>query len=378
MSSFTPQQDAALAKALDWFKNSSEQVFRIMGFAGTGKTTIAKFFADNIEGHVQYSAFTGKACQVLRNKECFNAATMHSLIYKPMRMPDGNMKFVKNVAESPLLHTSLIILDEVSMVGEELGKDLLSFGKKVLVLGDPAQLPPVKSGDGYFMAKKPEVMLTEIHRQAAENPIIALSMHLRAKKGLQSFFRTHQSEKLQLVSGVSVKQALAADQIICGKNATRIARNARMRGLKGFTGNYPNVGEKLICLKNSSSDGLFNGQMWQVTGIEEKEAGYNEELEAKLPAHLFLYAKSLDDNGLVETGVMKEMFDGGYQNIHWTMKANFNEFDYGYCVTCHKSQGSQWNNIVLFDEGYVFGEDKYRWLYTAVTRAADTLTIVSK
>ena len=57
------------------------------------------------------------------------------------------------------------------MVDEDLGRDLLSFGKPVLVLGDPAQLPPVKGG-GFFTEAEPDVMLTEVHRQAADNPII--------------------------------------------------------------------------------------------------------------------------------------------------------------------------------------------------------------
>ena len=64
------------------------------------------------------------------------------------------------------------------MVDEELGRDLLSFGKPVLVLGDPAQLPPVKGG-GFFTEAEPDIMLTEVHRQAADNPIIRMSMVVR-------------------------------------------------------------------------------------------------------------------------------------------------------------------------------------------------------
>lgn len=374
---FTPQQDAAIASVKDWYENGTEQVFRVFGFAGTGKTTLAKFFADAVNGWVQYAAFTGKACQVLRNKGCHNAATLHSLIYKAKQQPDGNVKFVLNTFDSPLMFAKLVILDEVSMVGPDLAKDLLAFGKKVLVLGDPAQLPPVK-GEGYFMTK-PEVMLTEVHRQAADNPIIALSMHIRQQKPLKSFFgKLGQVEALRLVDGVSVREALEFDQILCGKNKTREIRNMRFRQLKGFEGIFPNVGEKLICLKNNSSAGLFNGQMWQLTGIEEKEGYTDEESGKKLPEHLWFYAKSLDDEGVVQTGVMKELFTGGYNDIHWSIKKFFDEFAFGYCVTCHKSQGSQWNNILVYDESYVFREDKFRWQYTAVTRAAEKLTIIGE
>lgn len=375
---FTAQQEDALKRVHEWFTNGTEQVFRIFGYAGTGKTTLAKFFQENVEGHVQYSAFTGKACQVLRNKGCNNAATLHSLIYKANRMPDGNIKFILNIFDSPLKYSKLVICDEVSMVGKELAEDLLKFGVKVLVLGDPAQLPPVKQGEGYFMTT-PDVMLTEIHRQAAENPIIALSMHLRERRGLSSFFKGDRRnlDEIRIAEYVNVEQAMAFDQIICGTNKTRGLRNRRMRDLKGFTGLFPNSGEKLICLKNNSSAGLFNGQMWEASEVNEKAGYYDEIKEAKLPDHLEIYAKSLDDNGLVVAPVMKEMFQGGYDKIHWTMKKNFDEFDFGHCITCHKSQGSQWDNILLYDESWAFGEDKFRWLYTAVTRAAQKLTIIS-
>lgn len=374
---FTAQQEDALKRVKEWFEDESgPQVFKLFGYAGTGKTTLAKHFSENVKGWTQYSAFTGKACQVLRNKDCHNAKTLHSLIYKAKQMPDGNVRFVRNVFDSPLMYAKLIITDEVSMVGEELGKDLLAFGKKVLVLGDPAQLPPVKSGEGYFMGE-PDILLTEVHRQAADNPIIALSMHLRAQKPLRSFFgRNVDRDHLKLVDGVTVTEALAMDQIICGKNQTRDIRNRRFRDLKGFSGIFPNIGEKLICLKNNSTAGLFNGQMWELTGIEEKEGFTDEESGKKLPEHLYFYAKSLDDEGIVQTRVLKELFDGGFDKIHWSVKKFFDEFDFGYCVTCHKSQGSQWNNVLLYDESYVFRDDKFRWLYTAVTRAAEKLTII--
>lgn len=374
---FTGQQEDALKRVKEWFEDeSSPQVFKLFGYAGTGKTTLAKFFAENVKGWTQYSAFTGKACQVLRNKGCHNAATLHSLIYKAKQMPDGNVKFVRNVFDSPLMFAKLIVTDEVSMVGNELAEDLLAFGKKVLVLGDPAQLPPVKSSEGYFM-KDPDIVLTEVHRQAADNPIIALSMHLRAQKPLRKFFgKNTDRDHLRLVDGVTVTEALAMDQIICGKNKTRDIRNRRFRDLKGFEGIFPNVGEKLICLKNNSSEGLFNGQMWELTNLEEKPGFRDEESGKELPEHLYFYGKSLDDEGIMQTRVLKELFTGGFDTIHWSIKKFFDEFDFGYCVTCHKSQGSQWNNILLYDESYVFRDDKFRWLYTAVTRAAEKLTII--
>ena len=118
---------------------------------------------------------------MLRSKGCKGARTIHSLIYRPREAEaeseDSSPTFVLN-EDSAAARASLIIIDECSMVDEELGRDLLSFGKQVLVLGDPAQLPPVRGG-GFFTDAEPDVMLTEVHRQAADNPIIRMSMTVR-------------------------------------------------------------------------------------------------------------------------------------------------------------------------------------------------------
>ena len=159
------------------------QVFRLFGYAGTGKTTLARHVAENVDGEVQFGAFTGKAALVLREKGCGEARTIHSMIYRPKDLDTEEPSFVLN-EDSPASKASLIVIDECSMVDEELGRDLLSFGKKVLVLGDPAQLPPVKGG-GYFTEQEPDVMLTDVHRQAADNPIVRLSMQIRAGERLK-------------------------------------------------------------------------------------------------------------------------------------------------------------------------------------------------
>lgn len=376
--SFTPQQDEALAAVKRWYETGTEQVFRLFGAAGTGKTTLAKFFADNVDGTTQYTAFTGKACQVLRNKDCGNAATIHSLIYKATRLPDGNVKFIKN-NDSPLRYAKLIIADEVSMVDDELGKDLLSFGKKVLVLGDPFQLPPVK-GSGFFTKESPDLLLTEVHRQAAESPILRLSMDVRNGKRL----RPGDYGDLRITSDrIDADEAIAFDQIICGKNKSRDAYNSRVRELRGFSGKFPNKGERLICLKNNSTNGLFNGSMWNLTLSEKAnvvldgDGGIYPVTEGGQECLKF-YLKSADDEGLAQSYVLPENFDGDLKDYHWSVKRRFDEFDYGYAITCHKAQGSQWDSVLLFDESYVFQSDQMRWLYTAITRAAKKLTIFLK
>src|SRR4051794_16501624 len=140
---WSPQQDKALQDVSAWLKRGKPQVFRLFGYAGTGKTTLARHLAEHIDGDVVFAAYTGKAALVMRSRGCTDARTIHSLIYRPKDIETEEPTFVIN-DESDAMGAALIVIDECSMVDEELGRDLLSFGKQVLVLGDPAQLPPVK------------------------------------------------------------------------------------------------------------------------------------------------------------------------------------------------------------------------------------------
>src|SRR5215207_4926675 len=174
---WSPQQEEALRRVAAWLKEGTPQLFRLFGYAGTGKTTLARHVAEAVEGEVAFGAFTGKAASVLRQKGCHEASTIHSMIYRTRESDEGGPLFAIN-RSGPASQADLIVIDECSMVDAELGRDLLSFGKPVLVLGDPAQLPPVKGG-GFFTDAEPDIMLTEVHRQARDNPIIRLSMTIR-------------------------------------------------------------------------------------------------------------------------------------------------------------------------------------------------------
>jgi exodeoxyribonuclease-5 len=183
MTSFSPHQDAALSAVAAWLKTKpgqggAPQVFRLFGYAGTGKTTLAKHIAEGVDGKVLFAAFTGKAAHVMRNKGCDRAATIHSLIYKARDSGEAAPSF-DLWDDAPASKAKLIVIDECSMVDAELGRDLMSFGVPLLVLGDPAQLPPI-SGGGFFTELEPDAMLTEVHRQARDNPIVRLSMDIRA------------------------------------------------------------------------------------------------------------------------------------------------------------------------------------------------------
>lgn len=372
---FSPQQDEALRAVSRWLKEGRTPVFRLFGYAGTGKTTLARHFAENVDGEVLFAAFTGKAAQVLRSRGATNARTIHSLIYRPRgeETVEDEETGKTSIApmfsinrQSPLAKAALIVIDECSMVDEQLGKDLMSFGTPILVLGDPGQLPPV-SGGGFFTEQEPDYLLSEIHRQAKDNPIIQLAMDVR--EGREIMRGDYGSA--QVISKTEVTQSLVleADQVLVGTNRTRRRYNQRLRELKGFSVDYPQSGDKLVCLRNDPAKGLLNGSLWQVMSSSRETV--------KPGINLMIRPEDDDmDRGAAKIKLLKTAFEDVETEIPWSTRKRYDEFDFGYALTVHKAQGSQWNNVVLFDESYAFRDTRERWLYTAITRAAETLTIV--
>jgi len=372
---FSPQQDEALKAVARWLKDGRSQLFRLFGYAGTGKTTLARYFAEHVDGQVQFAAFTGKAAQVLRAKGATNARTIHSLIYRPRgeeAVEDettGKTSMSPTFSlnrQSPIARAKLIIVDECSMVDEQLGRDLMSFGTPILVLGDPAQLPPI-SGGGFFTEHEPDHLLTEIHRQARDNPIIRLAMDVREGRE----FSRGDFGAARVIGRDEVNQDLVldADQVLVGTNRTRRRYNQRLRELKGFEASYPQAGDKLVCLRNDPAKGLLNGSLWKVMTSSR---------ETVKPGINLLVSPEEDDpdRGVAKIKLLKAAFEDPDSEIPWQQKKRFDDFDYGYALTVHKAQGSQWDNVVLFDESFAFKDTRQRWLYTAITRAARQLTIV--
>lgn len=376
MPQFTPHQDAALEHVGRWLKdgpgsNGNPQVFRLFGYAGTGKTTLAKHIAEHVDGDVKYAAFTGKAASVMRGKGCHGASTIHSLIYRARESGEEIPSF-DLWDEAPASKAALIIIDECSMVDAELGRDLLSFGVPLLVLGDPAQLPPITTGangGGFFTEHEPDVMLTEVHRQAQDNPIIRLSMDIRAGEYLEP--GRYGETEVVAKSDLDPQRVLEADQVLVGRNATRRAYNIRMRERRGFDDVMPAAGDKLVCLRNNRKKGLFNGGLWTVKDRGARKGGAKTGIMT-----MRLMPDDETATRGVKVSVRPECFTGGIEQLDWQRRKPYDEFDYGYVLTVHKAQGSQWDDVVLFDESYAFQESRARWLYTGITRAAKRLTIV--
>jgi exodeoxyribonuclease-5 len=394
---WSAQQEAALQKVNQWRKSSSEPYFMLAGYAGTGKTTLAKHLAANEDGLVLFAAYTGKAAHVLRKTGIKNVTTIHQLIYLPRTKCDQRFRTLKarharllhrdpipeaELAEvekelkaerdnlkrpdftlktnSPLSKARLLVIDEYSMIDRRMGEDLLYSGCPILALGDPGQLPPV-NGVGFF-DKKPDVMLTDIQRQAADNPIIRMSMEVREGKWLElGAYGASRVISNKSVSDDQLKpMMLGTDQLLVGLNETRRDFNRYFRKLKGLESAYPVAGDKLVCLRNNHDEGLFNGQMWEVQGC----TGSNH---LKLRLH--------DDEGRhVTCKAHPGHFVGTGDTIDHRRRLDANEFDYGYALTVHKSQGSQWDNVVLMDEWK--RADHAQWLYTGITRAAESVTVI--
>lgn len=396
---------------------SAPQVFYLAGYAGAGKSTLIKHLVSDVRGRICYGAFTGKAALVMRSKGCPTAQTIHSLIYRyagerPSReailarleearaalaanMSRGSWRdmLVANIKrlETELAEASdpkrgqgpkfrlnpasdaafaaLIVIDEVSMIDSFLGKDLESFGTKILAIGDPAQLPPIY-GAGYFTSREPDFLLDEVHRQAEDSPVLWAATKIR--RGEDVPYGVHGGALVVASRGDADNEAraLAADQIIVGRNRTRRMTNRKVRDLRGFAAQspWPMTGDRLVCLRNDREAGLLNGSLWDVKSCKPEEETMEMQIEIADP----------DQTGNeIDCRAWMHHVAGRDQELQGNFaRCDLEEFDYGYALTGHKAQGSAWNAVYVLDESAAFGKDARSWLYTAVTRAARSLTLV--
>ena len=376
----TKGQEQGLKIAIERYKNK-EPYTCIAGYAGAGKSTLVSHIVEALNlkpEDVCYIAFTGKASLVLREKGCENSMTAHRLLYHSKELPDGTFE------HKPKRHLDenykLIVVDEVSMIPVEMWELLLSHHVHVIALGDPFQLPPIE-GESEILAK-PHVFLDEIVRQAQDSEIIRLTMDIRAGMPLIQ----HKGNEVIVIPKRQLNNFYysGADQIIAAKNITRSDINWKCRKIK-FGENvpdYPMKDEKVICLKNywnvlsTQTDPLINGMIGNLSNIsfQHNIPKYNDLMTAT-----FVIDKN---NKFGNLSMDYKLFAEGKQTINnenWTLFKGMPKpmlFDYAYCITCHKSQGSEFDKVLVFDE-YMKGTNHSRWLYTAATRAKKKLIIVS-
>ena len=398
----TAEQKQAENLIAHWFYHSERQTFVLTGYAGTGKTALLKdVVCRRLELVPDVSAAfvtpTGKAATVLIKKG-IPACTVHRLIYQSIAEEQEielNGKKVKiekltfRRRESIDKGIKLIVLDEASMVSDDVLFDILNFGVKVLLCGDDSQLPPVEGFNTYL--KEPDMRLTQIVRQERDNPIINLSAMAREGRHIPYGNYGNKAfviDRRNFCGERRKKLLMRAEQIICGLNRTRARINDEMRAAYGYTG-LPKDGEKLICTINNWEqyiDGemrfnLVNGIIGRAIEPFYDEANYMgfaqfkpDFLDEKCPEALPF------DAGIFMTGQYRyrhgDYFEKFDEEGNATGAFTLNRFEYGYCISCHKAQGSEFESAIVFDESYAFKEDANRWLYTAITRAKDRIIVI--
>jgi exodeoxyribonuclease-5 len=365
---------------------------------GTGKTTVVKYAIDECgldETHVAFAAYTGRAALVLTKKNGFQASTIHRLIYKFVeadpdeveclrgryrelcdeRPPRADMiaaaKMALDEARKPkwrlrlkddaFWSRKLIVIDEASMVDGQISRDLMSFGIKIVSIGDPYQLPPITERSSPFLTTTPDAMLHEIHRQALDSPIIRLS--IKARNGERIDFGDY-GDGTRKVRNLSDPEMLAADQIITGKHIARHALNSDLKRVAGFSDRLPTgKGEKIIVTQNNYDAGVVNGEF-----INLENCSYDKETKI---LHVRIAGHPHTDGFEFYTGCLLE------QEKHGSCRdRSLLEIDWGWVITVHKAQGSEWPHVVVNDDGWGYTPtDRARWLYTAITRASERLTI---
>ena len=395
----TRKQEEGLKIAVERYKHR-ELYTVISGFAGSGKSTLIKFIIaalaeDGIdpEKDVVYTSFTGKATQVLQKKGNKNVSTLHKLLYEYFPRSNGTF-FRKPVGEIPY---KIVIVDECSMVPKDLLQQLKKYPVHILCLGDPGQLPPINKEDDNHLLDTPDIFLDEIMRQEEQSEIIKLTMDVRAGKPLNHYVGT----EVQILDADELSTGMLqwADQVICATNATRVALNKQMRDLLE-RGDQPEDGDKVICLRN----------YWEVISDDESPLvnGTIGTLEncfssfQKIPSYVTngrisqidtVMGNFNSDDGITKFNNLimdKKMILEGEPTLNF--RENFKlsknikfagkiplSFTYGYAITCHKAQGSEWDNVLVIEEGFPFDKEEHKkWLYTAATRAAKKLVIIRK
>ena len=350
MPSLTAEQQNVVRGVIKSVK-SDNHISSMGGFAGAGKTTCLSVISEVLSGFA-ICAYTGKAANVLRKKG-MDASTIHSLIYKPVANSIGGVDFYLKEPHEATWDGFLI--DESSMVSKEIYEDLLTFGLPIVFVGDHGQLEPV--GSSFNIMANPMFKLETIHRNAGE--IAYFAEHIRKGNSARTF---KADKKVVFVEpfDVSDEMILDSSQMICAYNKTRVEKNNYFRQLKGFIKKIE-LNERVICLRNNKVKGLFNGMQGVITKLHPKYARFNFCSDG-----LTYYDILYDAN---QFGQEKNQFEFG--------KDSPEPFDYSYCITAHKAQGDEFDNVLAFEQ-ICDKWDHKRWAYTVASRAKESLVWVSK
>lgn len=372
----------------------------LSGPAGTGKTTMIEALVARIENDyglkVAVCTPTNKAAQVLRAKGIM-ASTFYKLFYILEDTVDGRPRFIsckrylaegnKGLPEGKLSYVDVLLIDEASMVTSRSVEEMRRMCGALILVGDHNQLPPVGDRDyprGMFADLKHTATLTEVLRQTEGSLILTLADAIRtdsprADKMLKHF--EPQGDFRELVADGA--------QMIAYTNKERQRINLVCRKLLGFVGPYPQPGDRMI-VTNNYSDDLVNGTVVDIKNFEwdgvqpyghaEFKDTFGNIFAVQVNMQAFINDQVLSvKNGLLMT----------FEQVKKGEELIAVDLNFAYCLTAHKSQGSEWETVVVFDQrGLIkkiqandpqagMSPDEYvrRWLYTATTRARKNLYV---
>lgn len=416
MIELTTEQKAAMDDILSWYV-VADGPLTLGGYAGTGKTTLLgklQEYLDRLSADGSYSrrpnvvftSYTGKAVSVLRKKlpPDSNVMTLHRLLYTPRQIEvcvysdepvlkfGDHPKFCETHRDEsepcdtkrkvdftpnlfPLEGIDLVVVDEASMVTEKIWSDLTSHGVPVLAVGDHGQLPPIKSD--FNLMEAPNIRLETILRQAADNPIIKMATMARLDGRIplgdygQSCVKLPPYKRMTVLSKLHPNKG---DIALCAMNRTRVDANDKLRHLMlgAERGSDPLPGDIVICLRNNYEAGVFNGIRGRVLSYEIPDP-------SKDPYAIFRASSAmaeieiLDDDYGYRGEISAEQFRE--PKTRSDLPRSLGLWDYGYCLTVHKAQGSEAERVLVIEERLP-KIDYARWLYTAVTRASRSLCVV--
>lgn len=353
MIELTAEQQT-IAAAIDTFvrnRRVTQPWYCYQGLAGTGKSVllghIARTYPDAL-----LCAFTGKAASVIARKSGLQAQTIHSALYQCYgeHHETKELRFGRVVDDGEWTGR-LVLVDEASTVNEWLARDLLRTGCKVIACGDHGQLPPVK-GDSYFMRGEADAVLHEVHRQAWDSAIIRQAHYVRGGGVCHS-----DGDEFQIKAHISRDEIMQAGVILCYRNRTRIDLNRMVRAHKGFAG-IGIAGEPVMALQNNPDWGILNGAVYS---LQENHVG---------GSRVVVITNERGETVAVEDAWIEDM----EAPLLMPEGERSNAFAWGYVCTVHKAQGSEWDRIILVDE-YDKAEQRERWLYTGITRAAKQIIV---
>lgn len=396
--------DQAKAKDAVLSLLSKERVVTLAGYAGTGKTTLISALVPALRDRFEqivFCAYTGKAKTILEEKlkegrvleDEDEVRTLHSFLYRPrftleFDKATGTKSLIPGWERKERSEATLVIVDEASMVNEEIYKDLLKQGVPILAVGDHGQLPPV-SGE-FNLMQDPMVRLEKIHRQAEGDPIIQVSILAREQGHIplgEYGDSVRKTDRFQTIDEITNPLDWMH---IAGTNRLRCNINQLIRGKMGYAENTPpHCGERVICLKNNHALQVFNGMMGTLDRIElysTQKGPHYYDVDIQLETHQYSGIISKYQFGQPKTlnCSVDDVYDQEIGHKELLSPTAFGDlWDFGYCLTAWKAQGSEADNVVVFEEKGMRAfmqhkqEDGWRrFLYTAVTRSKKKLLII--